>query len=196
MTDPLAPTAPAVAIVDAAPFGRTVARFDDAIDLAFTRWRGHPVADEVFHLASQLGDWSVLWHIIGGLRGVAHSELQDEAVRLSTVLGIESLLVNQIVKRVFLRRRPISELKVPVRVRRPVTSSFPSGHASSAFCAAVLLSAGHRRSAPLWYGLATVVAASRIHVKLHHASDVVAGALLGTVIGSAARSLWPLDRKR
>ena len=181
---------------DEAPFGRGVARFDDAIDLAFTRFRGHPFADGVFELASQLGDWSVLWHVIGGLRGLGGNERADEAVRLSTVLGVESLLVNQVVKRVFLRRRPVHEHKAPRRIRRPITSSFPSGHASSAFCAAVLLSAGRRRTAPLWFALAGIVAASRIHVKLHHASDVVAGALLGILIGSVARSLWPLKGRR
>ena len=62
----------------------------------------------------------------------------------------------------------------------PLTSSFPSGHASAAFCAAGLLSEGSRLE-PAYYALAAVVAASRVHVKIHHASDVVAGAAVGTV---------------
>jgi hypothetical protein len=55
----------------------------------------------------------------------------------------------------------------PHSLRQPLTSSFPSGHASAAFVAAALLS--DRRPLPekaLWYGLAGVVASSRVHVKI------------------------------
>jgi membrane-associated phospholipid phosphatase len=76
-------------------------------------------------------------------------------------------------------------------VRRPVTSSFPSGHASSAVFAATLLSEGHTRRAPLWFALAGVVAASRPYAKLHHTSDVVAGAATGLTLALVARRLWP-----
>ena len=72
-------------------------------------------------------------------------------------------------------------------MRRPSTSSFPSGHASSAFFAATLLIARDgRRSAPLWLGLAGVVATSRAFVRIHHPSDVVAGAVVGLLLGQAA----------
>jgi undecaprenyl-diphosphatase len=48
--------------------------------------------------------------------------------------------------------------------------------------------------APLWAVAAVVVATSRVYVRMHHASDVVAGAAIGAVIGAAARRLWPIDR--
>ena len=53
--------------------------------------------------------------------------------------------------------------------------SFPSGHATAAFCAATLLGGGVG-----WYTLAAAVAATRVYVRLHHASDVVAGAAFGS----------------
>ncbi len=43
-----------------------------------------------------------------------------------------------------------------------------------------------------WWAVALVVASSRIHVRIHHASDIVAGAALGTVLGLIARRLWRL----
>ena len=46
---------------------------------------------------------------------------------------------------------------------------------------------------PLYYAVAAVVATSRVYVKMHHASDVVAGAALGALMGHAARSLFPLS---
>ncbi len=79
-------------------------------------------------------------------------------------------------------------------IRRPRSSSFPSGHATSGFMAATLLVDGRHRRAPLWYAIATVVAASRVHVRIHHGSDVVAGAAIGVGLGALARRLWPLGR--
>ena len=75
-------------------------------------------------------------------------------------------------------------------MRRPVTSSFPSGHASAAAFNAVLLTGWDgRRSAPLWWGLALVVATSRAYVRIHHPSDVVAGLATGAALGIGARQL-------
>jgi len=83
----------------------------------------------------------------------------------------------------FRRARPVIELvegPLPYGMRRPITSSFPSGHATAAFTAAVLLSDRHR--AP-WYALAAVVATSRVYVRMHHTSDIVVGAAVGVALG-------------
>ncbi|HZS62539.1 MAG TPA: phosphatase PAP2 family protein [Gemmatimonadaceae bacterium] len=70
-------------------------------------------------------------------------------------------------------------------------SSFPSGHAYAAFALASVLSAetSHRWPhavkwvAPLAYTLATCVGLARIQTNQHWASDVIAGAGLGTASG-------------
>ncbi len=175
-----------------APFGPAVAAFDAALDRALDRVRGRAVADRVFYTASALGDWSVLWHLIGWGRAVVDPDRRREAVRLSTVLLIESIAVNQGVKRLFNRSRPVFDGDRPHALRTPTTTSFPSGHASAAFCAATLLSDGDPQRRVVWYALAAVVALSRPYTRDHHASDTVAGAVLGCVIGGAARRLWPL----
>ena len=109
---------------------------------------------------------------------------------LAVLLGAESLLVNQGIKRLFRRSRPTVAGDVRYPVRRPVTSSFPSGHASAAAFNAVLLTGWDgRRSAPLWWGLAPGVATSRAYVRIHHPSDVVAGLATGAALGIGARQL-------
>jgi undecaprenyl-diphosphatase len=182
----------AAAPVEDAPFGPAVAAFDAAVDRALDRLRGQPGADRVFYTASVLGDWSLLWHLIGLARAALDPTWRRAELRFSTVLALESLTVNQGVKRLFNRRRPAVEADDrPHNLRTPTTTSFPSGHASAAFCAAVLLSDGDRTLAPLWYGLAAVVALSRPYARDHHASDTVAGALLGFTIGHLAKRIWP-----
>jgi membrane-associated phospholipid phosphatase len=175
-----------------------VARFDQRADEILEPLRGNPAADHVFRVASHLGDWSLLWHLTGAGRGLLDDARADEAFRLSATLGVESLIVNQGLKRLFRRTRPDGHADglVQYGLRTPTTSSFPSGHASSALCAAVLLSRGGRsRTTPLWIALAGAVGLSRVVVRAHHASDVVGGAVVGTVLGLAARQVWRLPER-
>jgi undecaprenyl-diphosphatase len=168
------------------------AGFDDRVDSAFDHLRGNPVADRIFYGASELGDFSLVWFILGALRGLRSERDWHAAVRVGVGLAIESALVNGVIKSFFRRRRPRTEGFIPaLPLRRPRTSSFPSGHATSAFSAAALLSE-EDALAPLYYGIAAVVATSRVYVKMHHASDVLAGAALGAAMGYAARRAFPL----
>ena len=161
--------------------------FDRWADDALERLRGNKVADAVFTTASELGDFSLIWHLTGAVRGVTSEARAGEAMVFSALMGIESLVVNQGIKRLFRRTRPTESGDPRYPVRKPVTSAFPSGHASSAFFAATLLTAwGGKRTAPLWFGMAAVVATSRAYVRIHHPSDVVGGAVVGLALGRAA----------
>jgi undecaprenyl-diphosphatase len=66
------------------------------------------------------------------------------------------------------------------------SSSFPAGHAATAFAGAVLLSVVAPRLAPLFLGLAVLIGFSRVYVGVHYPTDVLAGAALGAVVGVAA----------
>ena len=114
-------------------------------------------------------------------------------LRAIVATGIESVVVNAGLKSLFQRRRPRPVDAHPLPFRQPLTSSFPSGHATAAFCAAVLLADGEKHKAP-YYVVASVVALSRIHTKIHHGSDVAGGAVIGLVLGSVARRIAPLHR--
>ena len=69
----------------------------------------------------------------------------------------------------------------------PDVYSFPSGHAAAAFAVATPIAVYHPGLAPAVFGLASVVAASRVWLRVHHPSDVAAGALLG--LGGAIAAL-------
>lgn len=185
--EPTEPAPPSPADV----FG-PVARFDDAVDRAFGRLRGNPLADRVMYSASALGDFSLIWAVLGSAKSLRSERDEQAFLRLMVCLGAESLLVNQGIKRLFRRTRPVADVPRPHHLRKPLTTSFPSGHASSGAMAAVLLSDGSRVPAA-WFAVAAVVAGSRVHVRIHHASDIVAGAALGTVLGLIVRRVWRLS---
>lgn len=182
----LAPTQPAEG------FASCVARFDGAVDRLFDPLRGNRAADWIFYVASEGADYSRAWHAINAVMAAVSPSRRRDTVRLATMLAIESILVNGVIKQLTGRERPPQLADRSYEVRRPRTKSFPSGHASSATLTAVLLSDAVPRLRPLWVALATVVSASRIHNRMHHGSDVVAGAALGGAFGVAARTFWPL----
>jgi undecaprenyl-diphosphatase len=172
---------------------RRVDRFDHGVDSFFDdHLRGNPVADRLFYGASAVGDHSLIWLILAALRGLRSDDGWRAALRAATVIGIEAALVNGPVKWLVRRERPPPPGERPLPLRLPRTTSFPSGHATSAFCAAALLSDGDPAWQPLYYGLALVVAWSRVYVQIHHASDVVAGMAAGAALGAFAKRLAPL----
>lgn len=159
---------------------------DDAVDQWFDRYR-RPALDPLFYGLSSAADHALLWIAIGALRAARRGE-PAIALRFGAALGAESALTNGLIKLAFRRIRPASAPPgpLPYGLRRPRTSAFPSGHATSAFMAATLFSEGNG-TAPAYFTLASLVAASRVYVRMHHASDTVAGALLGLLLGQVAK---------
>lgn len=167
-----------------------VRRFDSAVERAFVGLRGKPLVDRVFYTASELGNHSLLWHLVATAQGVRRGGDLAGTLRVVTIMGVESLIVNGVVKSMFRRQRPVHDGPRPFQLRQPLTSSFPSGHASAAAVFTVV--AGEDDAlAPLYLALAALVSTSRVHVRIHHPSDVLGGAILGTALGYAARTWWP-----
>lgn len=170
---------------------RPIHAFDQQVDRVLDGVRGHEPSDRILYALTELADFGVVWHLLGWTKALRSNRDQVAALRLSTALVAESALVNGVVKSLFERERPVHQGDRPHRLRVPLTTSFPSGHASAAFVAASLL-APESRVPAFWYGLATTIAYSRVHVRIHHASDVIGGAAIGLVLGRLARRLWPL----
>ena len=166
-----------------------------AFDAGLDRLRGHPVADRMFYAASALGDWSVIWHLVGPAWGVDSAR---RARRRRAAVGRprrwSRCSSTRAIKRLFRRAPADVEAGRPrYPVRTPATSSFPSGHASSAFCAASLLSRAATRCWPRsGSGWPASWRLEPAYVRIHHASDMVAGA----VVGARPRPCWPAGRGR
>lgn len=161
--------------------------FDARVDEALEAFRRQPIAARVFHFASAIGDFSVVWHIAGIIYALTPAGGIQHALALSIALGIESLIVNQGIKKIFRRQRPTESGDHRFDIRTPSTSSFPSGHASSATFAAILLTSF--TGFPLvfvWVSIAVVVALSRVVVRIHHFSDILGGIVSGAILGSIA----------
>ena len=174
------------------PLAARVRAVDRAVDATVTRAH-NPVLDAVFYPLSSAADHSLLWLAAAGAREALGKARPGTTLRLAAVLGVESAVTNLALKSVFRRIRPALDPALsgplPWGLRRPVTSAFPSGHATAGFTTAAFLSRAD--PGPPWYLFAGLVAFSRVYVRLHHTSDVVAGAALGMAFGLAARRFAP-----
>ncbi|MGH9088153.1 MAG: phosphatase PAP2 family protein [Acidimicrobiales bacterium] len=189
-----APGAPGTGWDRASEAGRALAGLDDAADRLFEHVRGQPAADAAALVLSNMADYGFAWAVLAAFEGRHPGPARRRAVRALAVAGITSAAVNMGAKRLVHRQRPETSTGAAARailpVRRPRSSSFPSGHTLAAFCTAVTLPQGPGEVAAC-LALAAAIAASRVHLRAHHASDVVGGAVIGTTVGLAARRLVP-----
>ncbi len=165
---------------------------DDRVDAWFEPFRGKAALDGVAKVVTGLGDHGIMWAATTVWRARHSGPERARAVRALTIAGIESTIVNRTLKAVVGRTRPdpggleLGATGVPVRT--PTSSSFPSGHTLAAFCAVTVMGQrGDRGGNALLFTAATLVGVSRLHLRAHHASDVVGGAAIGTAIGLIGR---------
>jgi membrane-associated phospholipid phosphatase len=161
-----------------------VSSIDEAVDAAFEPLRGRPGFDRAASVVSNLADYGLIWVLLALGKGRRKGPGRRHAIVALGVAGFSSLLVSQAAKAAVERQRP--EEHLDARVRTPTSSSFPSGHTLAAFCTAFVLS--ETRAETVGYvGFAGAVAASRVHLRAHHPTDVIGGAVIGSVLGLGMR---------
>lgn len=168
-----------------------VSRFDRPIQKRLQRNRDG-IADDIARIAEPFGaEYSFI--VLGGfyLTGALADRPKPKEVALDGLAAsfIASVIVTPTIKIVVGRDRPAQSERVddvhPFRFFGD--NSFPSGHATQAFAAASAI-ATHYDS--IWinaaaYGVAALAGFARVQHNAHFASDVVAGALIGTAVGRA-----------
>lgn len=170
--------------------GDLLGKIDDAGDALCERMRGRRWADSTAAVLSNLSDYGVVWVLAAAMKARRHGLPRRRAVAALAVAGVVSYGVNRLVKEAVRRDRPLHGTVEwwgdVLPVRRPASSSFPSGHTLAAFCTASVLSEGNAQVA-IALSFASAVAASRVHLRAHHTSDVLGGALIGAMLGAALR---------
>jgi undecaprenyl-diphosphatase len=156
-------------------------RIDAALYAAVAR-TPTPTLDRFMANLSRAADHAGIW--IGSAAALAATGERGRraAGHGLAAIGVASAVVNLAAKPLGRRRRPARAAEqVPVarHVRMPATTSFPSGHAASAFAFATAVGAVDPRAGIPLRGAAALVGYSRVHTGVHYPGDVVAGALLG-----------------
>jgi membrane-associated phospholipid phosphatase len=127
---------------------------------------------------------TVIAQSVVGARPLLHA-ISRGALAFLACLAVASAILHSI-KLVFGRRRPRDELEHELYGFRffhydPQHDSFPSGHAMTIFCVAVVLAGAIPALALLWFAIALYLALTRAVLNSHFLSDVFVGIAVGLI---------------
>ena len=138
---------------------------------------GHWLATAILtYAAARLGEWA-----FGSSPVLELATASALAFLVSLAAG--SMILHTM-KTILGRRRPRDELELGLYGFEPFGlnlryDSFPSGHALTIFCVAVILSGTIPSLTPLWFAIALYLALTRALLTAHFMSDVFIGAGIG-----------------
>ena len=153
-----------------------------------------PVSDRYVSMVSDIGE-GLLWVGLGiGLAALGGRKGQRAGMATALSALGTTYAVQRLFKPFFRRRRPFVNRELTVVGIRTSDASFPSGHSAASFAAATALTMFYPSAAPLAYGVAGLVGASRVHLGHHFPSDVAVGAMIGVGTGTLTAAIVRLLR--
>lgn len=138
----------------------------------------------LFIAATYLGDGYIWLGLAVGL--LAFGDRRDRwNVLAGFLITVANLVCVRLLKLLFSRERPEDAVET-MRRRLKDAYSFPSGHATTSFGLAWLVAVSYPIAViqALVYAVAALIALSRVMLREHYLSDVVAGATLGTFVAA------------
>jgi len=163
-----------------------IERRDHRLMRRMNRWRAPRWFRIWMIVATRMGDgW--IWYGLGTMLLVYGGPQRFSAVGAAGSAAIFGIFVFKALKKLSQRQRPCQiEPHCWSKVLPPDQFSFPSGHTMSAFSIALVVSYFYPSLEGALLFLALSIAISRIALGMHFLSDVLAGVVLGIVLGCAA----------
>lgn len=133
--------------------------------------------------STRLGDGGAIW-LLFSLLFICSSEMRGTGISVFSCVAICALVGNFAIKPLFKRTRPCNiNISLPMLLRRPLDSSFPSCHTLTSFAAAVTISQAGGLLGTTSLIFASLISFSRMYLYVHYPSDVVIGAVMGIAAG-------------
>lgn len=151
--------------------------------LDFIQTFRNPFLDQFFGIFTTLGNYGEVWIVII-LCFMIKKETRKIAMFAVVALILEVIVVEEVLKPIFIRERPFIVNPIPLIIKEPSGYSFPSGHAASAFSVAFFLYLNNVRFKKTILILAGIMAFSRLYVYVHYPTDVLAGIVIGMGIAT------------
>ena len=159
------------------------------IDLSVFYFLNHtisnPVFDKFFPFITEAKNWNIAYMILFLILIIKGGRIGRVAAIGTIFLVIATDQISStILKNIFERIRPCNALPdVNILATCSQSFSFPSSHAVNNFGAAVYFYKIFPKYKVALFTVAILVALSRPYVGVHYPSDIIGGALIGSIIG-------------
>ena len=112
-------------------------------------------------------------------------------IQLINTLIFCGIIGNLILKPIFKRNRPFSiNPIIELIIAAPNDFSFPSGHTMVSFASSYIIYKFNKKLGICSYILSLLIGISRMYLYVHYPTDVIAGAIIGILIGILANKIY------
>ena len=140
------------------------------------------IFDRIMPIITMMGNLGIIWLIISVLMLL---KVEDRIIGISVILALilTTIVGEGIIKHIVKRSRPFQNYEDELLINKPITYSFPSGHTASSFAALAVFLQMNGKLGLIMSPIATLIAFSRIYLKVHYPTDVIFGIVLGITCG-------------
>lgn len=132
-------------------------------------------------ILTKMGNNGMVWFAVA-VPFLFNRGYRNVGVKIILALLLSGFLGEIVIKQMVARSRPTKFLlQEEMLIKEPVSYSFPSGHTSSSFAASCMLASCFGIVSIPAFIFAILMAFSRVYLRVHYPTDVLAGALLGSV---------------
>lgn len=163
----------------------------------------NPITDPIMYCITKLGDKGIIWILLGLLMlFVLPKKYRKVGLTVALALIFSVIMCNGVMKNVSQRIRPFNfdTSLFDTQIFNVFASiddwSFPSGHTSASFAAAIAIILWRKKEGIVALCLAVLIAFSRLYLTVHYPTDVLVSLILGSLYGLLAYLIvkWALKK--
>ena len=158
----------------------------------------NPITNPIFYVITTLGNAGWFWIVLAVLMlTVLPKKYKKAGLTMAIALILSLIFCNGIMKHLWARPRAflvvgqnfvvVNEFENLYGIFNSIHDySFPSGHSSASFAAAVSIFMWRKKEGSAALVLAALIAFSRLYFTVHYPTDVLVGTITGALYGVAA----------
>jgi undecaprenyl-diphosphatase len=165
-------------------------RIDNRILDFIENYLRFPFLDKIMTIITWTGNCGIVWSLLS-IYLIHSNNYRMVGYRVIISLILTAIVGEGIIKHLIRRSRPFIAINQgAILISKPISYSFPSGHAASSFSVAGVFIIQNSDMSIYITSLALLIAFSRLYLKVHYPSDVLIGIILGLSCSIAVCSLF------
>lgn len=151
----------------------------------------NPVLDPIMYFFTMLGEIGIFWILLAlAALTLLPKKYRKVGLTMAVALLLSVIMCNGVMKNVFARIRPFHadpSFESLYNIFAGISDwSFPSGHTSASFAAALGIFMWYKKEGSWALVIASLISLSRLYLTVHYPSDVLVSLLLGSLYGVLA----------